>query len=414
MKRLLFRLLLTAGILLLFCSCAAAGQETPQQQKLPAVLLAASALDSGRWARSPVAVNTPAPPPTPEPSPEPTQAEVALASMDLREKLCQLFIVYPTDLSKDSKQQVAGDMRQALEQMPVGGMIFNGSNLKSQAQITAMNTELQALAEELGMPALFLACDEEGGRVARLMTKVGTRKIGPMLDYEDQGGFTAFQNAEIIAQDMVSCGFNLDFAPVADVWSNPKNKVIGDRAYSTDFERAAWLVKNAVHGFHSGGVACTLKHFPGHGDTAEDSHSGAAFVYKTLEELRAEEFLPFKAGIAAGADLVMVGHITVPSVSEDPALLSPALLGLLREELGFSGVIITDALSMGAVRGYTAGELAVFSMAAGVDMLLCSGDPAAALEALEAAVADGTLSEERINESVLRILTVKEQRGLLN
>ena len=293
---------------------------------------------SGRWSRSPLnqhEPSAPAPEPTPEhtpePMPEPTLPETLLAGMSLREKLCQMLIVHPTDLSTGSKTKAAADMAEALAACPVGGIFFNGSNMTSREQITAMTSTLQDLAAGQGIPGLLTVCDEEGGRVARLMNHAGTRRIGPMLSYEDEGGITAFSNAETIAEDMLSCGFNLDFAPVADVWSNPKNTVIGDRAYSTDFELAAWLVKNAVYGFHSGGVACTLKHFPGHGDTAEDSHDGAAYLRKTLDELRCQEFLPFAAGIQAGADLVMVGHITAPAVSEEPALFSGELLVLRRD-----------------------------------------------------------------------------------
>ena len=197
---------------------------------------------------------------------------------------------------------------------------------------------------------LILTCDEEGGRVNRLMHTVGTTYIGPMLDYKDQGTDAAYSNAYTIAWDMQSLGFNFDLAPVADVRSNPKNTVIGDRAYSDDFNQAAELVQAAVFGFHDGGVGTALKHFPGHGDTSTDSHDGAVYVNKTLDQLRAAELLPFQAGIAADS---RHGHDRPPHLHPDrqPArhVSYKIVTDLLRGELGFDGVVITDGLQMGAM-----------------------------------------------------------------
>ena len=214
---------------------------------------------------------------------------------------------------------------------------------------------------------------------------------------------------------MAACGFNMDFAPVADVWSNPKNKVIGSRAYSDDFQQAAELVAAAVEGFHEGGIACTLKHFPGHGDTSTDTHYGSAYVHKTLDELRQEELLPFQAGIDAGADAVMMGHLIVDQVDEQPALFSYAIVTeLLREEMGFDGVVITDSLQMQAMTDYYGSdEIAVRAVQAGVDILLCPMNLDKAINALTQAVEDGEISEERLDESVLRILRLKQRCGLL-
>jgi beta-N-acetylhexosaminidase len=203
---------------------------------------------------------------------------------------------------------------------------------------------------------------------------------------------------------------------VADTWSNPANTVIGDRAYSDDFEQAAELVAAAVEGFHEGGVACTLKHFPGHGDSSTDSHYGSVVIRKTLDELRAGELLPFKAGIDAGADAVMVGHLIVSDVSEEPASFSYELVtGLLRQELGFNGVVMTDGLEMKAMADHYGIEtIAVRVVQAGVDILLGPAEPEKAVQALLNAVESGELTEERINESVGRILTMKERWGILN
>lgn len=211
-------------------------------------------------------------------------------------------------------------------------------------------------------------------------------------------------------------GFNADLAPVADVWSNPDNTVIGDRAYSDDFAQAAELIPEAVRGFHSGGVATTLKHFPGHGDALADSHDGAVYVSKPLEQLRREELLPFRAGIASGSDMVMIGHLILTEIdAAQPAPFSYRIVTeLLREELGFQGVVITDGLQMKALTdSYTSGEIARRAVSAGVDILLCPSNPQAAVSALEEAVALGEISEERINQSVRRILAMKVNRGVL-
>jgi len=332
--------------------------------------------------------------------------------MTLREKICQMFIVFPSDLTGVNEMKTAGEKTaQALAEFPVGGIIYNRSNMSSQEQIRTMLEETQSYAK---IPLIF-TCDEEGGRVNRLMGTVGTTYIGPMLDYKDDGPDKARENARTIASDMLSCGFNMDLAPVADVWSNPANKVIGDRAYSDNYTQAAELVAAAVEGFHDGGAACTLKHFPGHGDTTADSHYGSVYVHKTLEELREDELLPFQAGIDAGADAVMIGHLILDQIDNQPAPFSRKLVTeLLRDEMGFSGVIMTDSLQMQAMTDYYGnGWIAVNAVKAGVDVLLCPENLRESVDALENAVASGEITEELINASVLRILRLKQEFGIL-
>lgn len=343
---------------------------------------------------------------TPEPDVYRQQAETVLSGMTLHEKICQMFIVAPEALVNVSPVTVAGEeMRTALEHCPVGGLFFNRTNFIYREQVSDMLTNVQS---DSAIP-LFLTCDEEGGRVNRLMSTVGTTYIGPMLNYKDEGVETAFSNACTIGSDMSALGFNLDLAPVADVWSNPSNEVIGDRAYSDNFQQAAELIPATVEGFHAGGVACTLKHFPGHGDTSTDSHDGAVYIGKTLEELRRNELLPFQAGIRAGADIVMVGHLIVETIDSEPAPFSYAIVTtLLRDEMGFSGVVMTDSLQMQAMTDYySSGETVVNAVQAGVDLLLCPPDLPEAVTALETAVENHTITEERIDESVLRILYLK-------
>lgn len=350
--------------------------------------------------------------PSPSPLKAPdfwSQAEELTAEMSLSDKLYQLMVVYPESIGLEALGSSPEETEAILHQDPVGGILYRADNFSSQEQVAQM---LRTVQEGAKYP-LLLTCDEEGGTVNRLMHQVGTTYIGPMLDYADQGPEVARQNAATIAEDMSALGFNLDFAPVADVWSNPQNTVIGNRAYSHDFQQAAELIPAAVQGFHQGGVACSLKHFPGHGDTLEDSHLRSATIRKTLDALRQEELLPFQAGIDAGADLVMVGHLMLGE-GTIPAVFSYDLVtGVLREEMGFQGLVITDGLEMKAMTDhYSSEEVARNAIQAGVDLLLCPPDLEASLNALKDAVTEGLISEERIDLSVTRVLHLKLTYGL--
>ena len=353
----------------------------------------------------------------PAPSdPSPDSADPTLQSllsqMTLHEKVCQMLVVTPESITGVEAVTAAGDTtKKALQAMPVGGILYSKPNLRSKEQVKTMLQNTQSYS---AIPLMF-TCDEEGGRVNRLMSTLNTTMIGPMLDYKDQGAETAYKNACTIASDMSALGFNADMAPVADVWSNPENTVIGDRAYSDDFQQAAVLVASAVEGFHAGGVATALKHFPGHGDTSEDTHYGAVFITKTLEEIREKELLPFRAGIQADSDMVMIGHLILSDIDDQPAPFSHKIVTeLLRQELGFDGVIITDGLQMKAMTDfYSDGAIACSAVKAGVDMLLCPANPEEAAAALEDAVINGDLTESRIEESVLRILKMKKERGMI-
>jgi len=321
-------------------------------------------------------------------------------------------MVPPSAITGVSKVTAAGEgTRRALEKYPVGAIDYNATNMVSKAQVKQMLSNTQSYTK---IP-LILTCDEEGGRVSRLMSTIGTTHVDAMLDYKDQGVEVAYQNAYTMASDMSALGFNMDLAPVADTWTEPKNTVIGDRAYSDDYDQAAQLLPGAVKGFQDGGVACVIKHFPGHGSTTADTHYGSAYVRKSLDQLRQEDLKPFQAGIDAGADAVMMGHLIVPEVSDEPAVFSYELVTeLLREEMGFDGVVMTDALAMQAIaKHYTNAQVAVKAVKAGVDMLLAPMDLDGAITALTKAVESGEISEARIDESVLRILRLKEARGIL-
>lgn len=342
--------------------------------------------------------------------------ELFLGEMSLHDKICQMILAAPEALTGVETATAAGQMTQeAMSDYPVGGVILFAKNLESKDQTVEMISNLQEYAKEYNGIGLFISVDEEGGKVARVAQRLGTTQLRPMYEYREQGTKTAYENAATIAKDISQFGFNLDFAPVADTWSNTKNTVIGDRAYGDDFEKTAELISSAVEGFHSENIMCTVKHFPGHGDTEEDSHTGSAYVYKTLNELRSKELLPFKAGIRAGADMVMVGHITLPELDSLPASLSSVIItDILRGELEYDGVVITDSLSMKALTDYYGEDkIAVMAVQAGNDILLCQTGMKSMVHALEDAVANGEITEERIDESVRRILILKYEYGLL-
>lgn len=352
--------------------------------------------------------------PTQAPTEAPTEAAYLsyMNTMTDRDKLCQLFIVSPESITGVSEVTEAGEMtKEALDKFPAGGVVYFSQNLVDKDQTSAMISNTQSYSKT----PLFIAVDEEGGSVARCAEKLGTTKFDPMYSYKEQGAQTAHDNAKTIGSDIAQLGFNLDFAPVTDVWTNPENTVIGERAYSDNFDEVSALIPNAVSGFHDGGVLCSLKHFPGHGDTVEDSHSGLAHVNKTAEELENGELLPFKAGIEAGADMVMVGHLVVESIDDKPATLSSKIVpDLLRQKLGYDGVVITDAMNMGAItQNYGYDEIVKGVFDADIDMILYPDDPNAYMDALEKALADGSITVEQVNAKVARILKLKYDKGIM-
>lgn len=336
-----------------------------------------------------------------------SRAETVLAGMTREEKVWQLMVLFPKQAVESNVETDAAVWKSALERRPAGALVFDHENILEEASLRDMLTA----AGSAGEIAPLLCVDEEGGAVARIASSLGvTTKFKSMYSYRDQGVSGAYANAKTIGEDIRSFGFHVDFAPVADVWTNPRNTVIGKRAYSDDPEEAALLVGAAVRGFRDAGVIPVLKHFPGHGDTAEDSHVGIARSGKTAEELAACELLPFCAGMEAGARMVMVGHITLPQLDPAaPATLSPVIVTqLLRGALGFDGVVITDALKMSALRDYDGPEAARLAIEAGCDLLLVPDNPDAVAGYLLQ-----TVSEARLDESVLRILRLKEDAGLL-
>lgn len=335
----------------------------------------------------------------------------AVSGMTLEEKVAQLFVVRPEDLTHVGTQVAAGEAtRAALEELPVGGICYFAQNLVDPDQTREMLSNTQAYYEEVtGLPC-FLAVDEEGGTVLRVGSNpaFGVERIGDMRDVASDE--EARQAAVTIGSYLTDLGFNVDFAPDADI-ADVEGSTLGLRSFGASAEVVAPRVRAQVEGFLSTGILCSAKHFPGIGGAVGDSHDGTITADTTVEELRASELVPFEAAMEAGVPFVMVGHITLPNVTGDrvPASLSHAVVqGLLRDELGYDGIVITDALNMGAVVEEVGHDrIGVQALLAGVDMVLMPADLEAAYQGVLDAVASGELSEERIDESVARIVRTK-------
>ena len=354
---------------------------------------------------------------------EPTQKEQErsaeneqIVQMTLEEKVAQMFFVTPDALTGYPVTELDETLRNIYWDCPVGGLIMMQPNIRSPEQISVLNQRLQELSlERMGFP-IFLGVDEEGGNVARIasLENFPVENVGNMKEVGAQGDIkNAHRVGNYIATYLKSYGFNVDFAPVADVWIEPENTVVQERAFSNDPDLAGAMVAECVKGFQEKNIATALKHFPGHGATTADSHQGAAYSYRNLVDLRQCEFVPFRSGIEAGSEFVMLGHIALPTITgnEIPATLS-AQIGaqLLREELKYDGIVITDAMNMGAiVNYYSASDAAILAVQSGVDMILMPSDFWTAYQGVLDAVKDGRIQEHQIDVSVKRILRLKNK-----
>lgn len=334
-----------------------------------------------------------------------------IAEMTLEEKVAGLFMVTPEAITGVGKVIQAGDgTKKALEEYPVGGVVYFAQNIVSQEQLKEMISNTIMYSKY----PLFLGVDEEGGTVSRLAenSSLGIEKVKAAGDIGAGGDPTEAYNAgAAIGTYLSEYGFNVDFAPVADILTNPNNKVIGSRSYSADADVVSSMVQSAVNGLQEKKVSAAVKHFPGIGDIETDPHKVLSVSEKSLEELREMELKPFTAGIEAGADMIMVGHVSVPEITGDntPSSLSSLMVtDVLRSEMGFKGVVVTDAMNMGAITEYYSdADAAVKAIQAGVDLLLMPKDFKAAYQGVLDAVAEGTITEERINESLHRIFRIK-------
>lgn len=374
----------------------------------------APAPEAAPTAAVPSPESTPTPALTPVPEPDPFAEQ--LAAMTVEEKVGQLLI------GGFEGTEIGDQATRLVQEYQVGGLILYGRNIAGAGQLVTLTNGLKALNGD-GIP-LFLSIDQEGGGVDRMPQEV--RRTPGAYCVGQTGSVPAAQSyGDVLAAECAAFGLNLDFAPVLDVWSNPGNTVIGQRAFSADARTVAGLGPAAARRMMDQGIIPAVKHFPGHGDTAVDSHVGLPVVDKSPEELEETELIPFRAAIqSAGTDgqvpAVMVAHILLTQLDpERPASLSPAVVtGLLREELGFAGAVLTDDLTMGAVtQSYGLGEAAVLAVEAGCDILLvCHGQDSvpAVRTALLEAVASGRITAERLDESVYRILRLKTEYALTN
>ena len=360
------------------------------------------------------------------PAPSPAdEVEEQLRKMTLREKVGQLFFIRPealdttihwkayADLMPYELQEVNDCMKGVNEKYPVGGIILYAWNIKDEVQLAQFLPQLKALN---GQPLMCI--DEEGGRVARIANNPNfdVKKYESMAAIGATGNpANAYECGNTIGTYLQHYGFDIDFAPVADVNTNPDNIIIGPRAFSDDPAVAAPMVTNYLHGLKDAGITGCIKHFPGHGDTKADTHYGYAQTMKTWGEMLDCEIVTFRAGIQWGCELIMTAHISAPNVTgEDiPSTMSSVILqDKLRRELGYQNIIVTDAMDMGAItQQYTNAEATVGCILAGADIVLCPKDFVEAFEAVIDAIEKGTLTEERLNQSVRRILTIKQKRS---
>lgn len=351
-----------------------------------------------------------------------------IARMSLEEKVGQLFVmrVYghsatePDQADIDANLAEIGvrDAAELISTYHVGGIIYFAwaHNTRDPHQIADLSNGIQraGLAGRTPLP-LLVSTDQEHGIVCRV-GEPATLLPGAMALGAGGSRSDARTAGRIAGAELAALGINQNYAPDADVNVNPANPVIGVRSFGSDPESVAEMVAAQVKGYQSAGIASTAKHFPGHGDTSTDSHTGLPVIRHTREQWAELDAPPFRAAVAAGIDSIMTAHIVVPALdpSEDPATLShPILTGILREELGYDGVVVTDALGMEGVRTkYGDERVPVLALLAGVDQLLNPPDLKVAWNAVLGAVRSGEISEARIEESILRILRLKTRLGL--
>jgi len=334
------------------------------------------------------------------------EIDLELEKMTLEEKVGQMIIVS----TKWQGTSLNDSFKEILESVKPGGIIVFADNISSYEQLIQYMDDINETADI----SLFWSIDQEGGLIQRLTEEnVGAINV-PYMYYLGLTGSLelATDVGRVIGEELRVFGFNMDFAPVADIWSNSENKVIGLRAFGTNASVVSKMIVPFAKGLEETGIIAVYKHFPGHGDTQEDSHYSLPIITKTKEELLANEIVPFKEAIDEGARIIMVGHLAVPALTGDyttPTSLSKeTITGFLKGELGYDGLVITDALNMGALDSYTNDEKCVKAIQAGVDILLAPEDPEGALKAVAAAVKEGKISEEAINNSVKKILELKQ------
>lgn len=336
-----------------------------------------------------------------------------IAAMPLEDKVAGLFMVAPEAITGVSTVIQAGEGTQnALTQYAVGGLIYSTQNIQDKEQLTQMLASTPSMSKYL----IFLAIEEEGGDYSKIVESgIEIAQVDNMSFIgESNDASLAYESGLKMGSYLSELGFNLNLAPVADVVTDEENSIVGDHSFGADAAIDADMVSNIVQGMEGTGVNTCLKHFPGIGSVEKED--GRPTLNKTLEEMRNSDFIPFKSGIEAGADMIMVSNVSASALDDSgvPCSLSDIVISnILRGELGYNGIVITDALDQEEIVDYyTPDQAAIAAVKAGVDMLLMPEDFQAAYEGLLAAVQDGTISEERIDESLRRIYRVKFENSL--
>ena len=343
------------------------------------------------------------------------QVQEKINQMTLEEKVAQLFIITPEALTNGEEVTTAGDITKInFETYPVGGLIYFSKNITTKEEVITMLANTQNYSRQIiGLPA-FLSIDEEGGEIARIGNSE-TIDV-PILPNMSEVGLTndlekAHEVGVTIGTYLSELGFNLDYAPVADVLTNSDNIVVKERSFGSDPLMVSQMVMEVIRGMNEQGIYGVLKHFPGHGATSGDTHEGYAYTNETLEEIIDDEMLPFILGIENKVSFIMMGHISAPGIIGDntPSSLSKTMItDILRKKLGYEGIVITDALNMGAIQNtYSSDQAAIKAFQAGADLLLMPDDFKTAYDGILQAVRDGVISESRLNESLERIVRAK-------
>lgn len=396
---------LTAAI---FCICLFTGCLGKHTGQEPTPVPTASITDA------PTARPTDAP--TPEPTEEPVESKLLryIDGMTVEEKIGELIMFGCAGKTEPTEEFIA-----FLNEHPVGGLFIGTENIDKNDGTGGFDSVKALIAAiEESCPSdtgRLYSVDVEGGTVVRFGWEPAIK-----APYYTKSADEAYEAFTRIGEKLTDTGISIDLAPVFDIAEDPLSTFLGTRIISSDLLEAASIGGAMIDGLHAGGCIACAKHFPGHGATTEDSHDHTPVVNKTAEELRAYDIAAFRAAIDAGVDMVMVAHLLVPAFDEaDIASTSrPIITGILREELGFDGVVITDAIGMGGlVSRYTCGEAAVKFILAGGDIVLCGNDPAAEnaiIDALYAAAEAGEISEERLDESVSRVLLLKYRYGIFD
>lgn len=343
------------------------------------------------------------------------QARYLMRNMTTEEKVGMLLMVSPEDLTGEKRTERITE-NDCFVKLPAGGVILYGQNISSEQQLKALTEDIAASCRHSGLFPPFIAVDEEGGQVIRIANKLG---IEPALSAEEIGKTgdpsMAYDAGIYTGTYLKAHGINLNLAPVADVLIENAPE-LQTRTYGSDPQLVAAMANQMADGLNDSKIMACYKHFPGHGTVTRNTHNVTTGHSRTKEQMLNEELIPFQHAIKNGAQMIMVSHLTVRQLdTKRPASLSPAVInGLLRTEMGFDGVVITDALRMGAItEKYAVGDAAVLSILAGADMVLAPGNGQECYKAILKAVKNETISMERIDKSVERILVMKIESGLI-